>query len=191
MHIVLLILALLVSSTAHAANDYEPRVRKVEAIAKKNTNFTQKHDLLLEAASVCGSGDSYHVQKGRFADVELNWLRQLLRYRFNGTSVTSTVAGRISFEESAGVEVTDAEIQKLLASAEFSKWVGSDLVRSLSRLMSARAELKSNAAQLPQHPEPFLRHTTYKRYSSTASSFQRQLARKFKIIAIDNLVDCD
>jgi hypothetical protein len=62
---------------------------------------------------------------------------------------------------------------------------------SLSRLTSARADLKSNAAQLPQHPEAFLRHATYKRYSSTANNFQRQLVRKFKIIAIDNLVDCD
>ena len=101
------------------------------------------------------------------------------------------MAGHISFEESTGVEVSDGEIQKLLASSEFSKWVGSNLVRSLSRLMSARADLKSNAAQLPQHPEAFLQHPTYKRYSSVASNFQKQLVRKFKIIAIDNLVDCD
>ena len=62
MHTALLILALLVTSTAHAVNDYAQRVRKVDAIAKKNQNFTQEHDLLVEAASICGAGDGYYVQ---------------------------------------------------------------------------------------------------------------------------------
>lgn len=176
---------------AQAATAYEERVRKVEAIAKQIPDFTERHDLVVEATGVCGAGSLYYVKKGQFSATEFDWLRQLLTYRFNGTTVIGTASIQIDFEESTGIQVTDQDMAALASTAEFSKWLGADILKSIPQLKAARSQLIATTQEHPPIPEQFIKSKAFKRYHSVANSFYVRLASKFNIISIDNLVDCD
>lgn len=176
---------------AQATTAYEERVQKVEAIAKRIPDFVERNDLVVEATGVCGAGSSYYVKKGQLSTTELNWLRQLLTYRFNGTTVIGTASIRIDFEESTGIQVTDQEMAVLASTAEFSKWLGADLLKSIPQLKAVRSQLIATTKEHPPIPAQFSESKAFKRYYSVADSFYVHLASKFNIIPIDNLVDCD
>lgn len=190
-HVVFLLAMLCATVSAYAYTSYEERVRRVEAIAKRNPDFSKHHEVVVEAAGVCGAGHYYYVKKGQFSATELGWLRQLLSYRFNGTTVAGTGDVRIDLEESTEQQVTDEELSALMESKGFSEWVGTDILRSLSQLKTARRQLVAATRKHPPVPEQFLGSKVFKRYFASANGLYVRLAAKYKVISIDNLVDCD
>ena len=142
--------------------------------------------LLLEASMECGAGTEYYVPRGRYSEQEQLWLRQLLGYRFSGSQLDFVG----TFQEKTEFELTAAEMRKLLENANFSRWIGPDLKRSIHRLMQARARLHSGAIRLSSAEELF-RHPHYLTYEAAAENYQRLLIQKFGLQEKDNEVDCD
>lgn len=176
---------------AQADSSYAARLQKVEAFAKRVPDFASKHDLVIESAGVCGAGYFHYVKRGQLSNTEFNWLRQLLSYRFNGTSVVGKASIQIDFEEGTEIQVTDQEVTALASGEEFSKWIGSDLIKSIAQLKAARSQLLVSTQKYPPIPEQFIKSKVFNRYYSVANAFYERLASKFNIISVDNLVDCD
>lgn len=141
--------------------------------------------LLLEASLECGAGSEYYAPRGRYSEQEQLWLRQLLGYRFSGSQLDFVG----TFQEKTEFELTAAEMRKLLENANFSRWIGPDLKRSIHRLMQARARLHSGAIRLSKNEELF-RHPRYLSYWAAAENYQRLLMQKFGLQEKDNEVDC-
>ncbi|MES2772319.1 MAG: hypothetical protein V4623_10190 [Pseudomonadota bacterium] len=172
-----------------ASNAYADELdanRAIAVFAGDTQAFLRRHVLVTETKSVCGAGNYFYATKDRFSPTEMNCLRQLLSYRFNATEVPG-----IDFEDSTGMKVSDEDIQMLMSSKKFSRWLGADLVQSLSRLKQARSALLAMAQAHPLAPTAFFASAAFKTYDSTANHFLNGLLARYEILSIDNLVDCD
>lgn len=184
----LLFLSFIINSPIVNAQNYEERLRRVEAFANAHPSFSIEHEELIEATGVCGNGHVYFVKKNHFAHTEIDWLRQLLSYRFNGTRVDGV---NIDFEESTSTKIDEGELLSLASIPRFAKWLGPELKRDVSGLAAARAALTASSNEMPKDWKQFQKHANYTRYVSAADRFFNRLTSRFKIIAVDNLVDCD
>ena len=155
------------------------------AIEKKYKHLLYNFDFLVEVGVGC-IGHLFYAEEGKFTEEELEWLRMLLIYRFNGTKVP-----HIEFEESAEVTVSDRQIDQYLSKVELRNWLGSDLIEKLQNMKKTRSALVSAANEHKWEQEEFYSNPVYKQYNFSANLFADALSKKFGITSKDNSDDCD
>jgi hypothetical protein len=144
---------------------------------------------LIKSRSDCGDGLDFYVRKGRYSKSDLDDLRKLIAYRFDGTRTP-----HISFEMFSEIQVTPEEITELLSRPTFERWAGKRVVNAIRKFMAARRQFYENIDKLPR-PEKdakqFFRHKVIVRYHATGQELLNSLKGRFGIVAKGPVIDCD
>jgi hypothetical protein len=140
---------------------------------------------ILEAASLCGSGEAYSAPAGRFNTQELGWLKTLLSFRFSGEEINSS-----SFENYAETKVPIALMRAQLTDPKFSNWAGAEVVSLTRDLIEQRSTLRAKAASLGEG-EKLTQSDPVKNYLRSADRLEKAILSRFGVTSEDNRVDCD
>ncbi|HET8562729.1 MAG TPA: hypothetical protein VFM35_02535, partial [Candidatus Binatia bacterium] len=154
------------------------------------------HIILVKAADVCGAEETYSVEANRFTDRQLDWIRMVLHFVLNVDSITFPDGrGGFDFASDTGGKVSQTEMAKLLANPDFSKWVGSEIVKAIRAVSDALVELdKYRTALKPgKTSSEYLNDTkpVVQKYWDAQIDLLKKLTSKLKITSTDTGADCN
>lgn len=164
----------------------EPYIFKPDVVKKYKHNLWH-YDFLIDVFHEIGcTGHLIYAEEGKFSEEELEWLRMLLAYRFNGTRINHTI-----FEEISDSRVSDSQVEYFLALPEFSNWIGPDLIKQVQNLKQKRAALIEVSNTYKWNQDDIFSTPVFLDYSKSADKLLATLINKFSIIYEDDSDDCD
>lgn len=176
------------TNTTSAYPRYEPTpyIFKPDVVKKYKHNLWN-YDFLIDVFYEIGcTGHLIYAEEGKFSEEELERLRMLLAYRFNGTRINHTI-----FEEISDSRVSDSQVEYFLALPEFSNWIGLDLIKQVHSLKQKRAALMKASNTHKWNQDEIFSTPVFLDYSKSADELLATLINKFSIVYEDDSDDCD
>lgn len=155
-------------------------------VVKKYKHKLWDYDFLIDVGYEMGCiGHLIYAEEGKFSEEELEWLRMLLAYRFNGTRVDDTIS-----EEISDSRVSDNQIENFMALPEFSNWIGPDFIKKIQKMKQKRAALIEASNARKWNRKEIFSTPVFLDYSKSADELLTALISKFSILYKDTS-DCD